>query len=92
MAKQSIIHRFEINRPKNHARPEIPESGNGFARPEAVARALGYTEKQEALAMDVLQRFTWRHSGASSAAQPSEEDASDREAEKRDPDDLEAAS
>ena len=95
MAKQPIIPRFE-----NHTRPEIPaKSNNGFARPEAVARALGYSDREQAIAKDILGQFVWRYAAPSettvtqaSPVRSPEEDASSREEDERDLDDLKAAS
>jgi hypothetical protein len=85
MAKQAIIPHVE-----NHVRPDaFPRHGSSFARPEVVARALGFTEKEKALAREMPERFTWRYS---TAHPPEEQDANVRGDEKRAPDDLEAAS
>ena len=100
MAKQQSVLCFLNTRLKNHPAPEHPaKSGKGFARPEAVARALGYTDREQAIAKDVLNQFVWRHAtppdatvSQTSAVKPSEEDASSREEDERDLDDLEAAS
>jgi len=100
MAKQSLFIRSQNPRSENHPAPEHPErSGKGFVRPELVARALGYTDREQAIANDVLKQFVWRHVAPSeatvsqpSAAQPLEEDASGREGDNRTLDDLEAAS
>jgi hypothetical protein len=67
--------------------PTAPTHGNGFARPEAVARALGYTEKEQAVADDILKRFVWRY-----AAQPAEENTNAGGEDSFAADDLEAAS
>jgi hypothetical protein len=87
MAKQSIVLRLQNPRSQNHPAPEFPaKSSRGFARPEVVARALGYTDREQAIARDVLNQFVWRQ-----AAQPPDQDTSGEEDE-RTLDDLEAAS
>jgi hypothetical protein len=35
--------------------------GNGIASANEVGRVLGYTEKEQVLARDVLKGFNWRH-------------------------------
>jgi len=100
MAKLQSVLCFLNTRLKNHPAPEPPaKSNNGFARPEVVARALGYTDREQAIAKDVLGQFVWRHAATSettviqaSPAQSPEEDASSREEDEHDMDDLEAAS
>jgi hypothetical protein len=82
MAKQPI--NFFL---KNFTGQADPAHGNGFATPEAVARALGYTEKEQALANDVLKSFVWRH-----VAQSQVENPNASQKVKFDADDLEAAS
>jgi prophage antirepressor-like protein len=64
-----------------------PADGNGFATPEAVARALGYTEKEQAIANEVLKRFVWRKAAQSARANPNA-----TEKEEFDANHLEAAS
>lgn len=73
---------------KNGAGPMAPAGQrNGFAPAEAVARALGYTAKEQALAGDVLERFVWRY-----AAQPSAEEVNSSAENTSATEDLEAAS
>ena len=100
MAKLQSVLCFLNTRLKNHPAPEPPaKSNNGFARPEVVARALGYSDREQAIAKDVLNQFVWRHAAPpdatviqASAVQPPEEDASSGAEDERDLDDLEAAS
>jgi hypothetical protein len=73
---------------KNGARPMVPAGhGNGVAPAEAVARALGYTAKEQALAGEVLKRFVWRY-----VAQPSAEEVNSSAEKAGVPEYLEAAS
>lgn len=100
MAKRQSVLCFLNTRLKNHPAPEHPaKPSKGFARPEAVARALGYTDREQAVAKDVLGQFVWRHAAPpdatvsqTSAAQPPEEDANNGAEDERALDDLDAAS
>ena len=56
-AKEARLHREYTFRESglNFTSTADQAHGNGFATPEAVARSLGYTEKEQALAKDVLK-------------------------------------
>ena len=55
MAMESVV-----RWPQSCTRPTLVEGpGSGFASVGAVARALGYTAKEQELAREILERFRW---------------------------------
>ena len=60
----TLIGGFAVKKPRAAIVREEPRVG--AAPVEAVARALGYTEKELLLAADVLNRFAWRRPAESS--------------------------
>jgi hypothetical protein len=60
----TLIGGFAVKKPCAARVREEPRVG--AAQVEAVARALGYTEKELLLAADVLNRFAWRYTADAS--------------------------